>query len=92
MNPGESAEALEPEADKGDATNPKPGGRRAKEGDERLSVVTRVGAGLGARRAVLTIERDGRRRLVRYGKRKPLGRQRERRSANCASIRCSSQS
>ena len=98
MNPGEGAEVLELEADKGDAANPKPGGRRAKEGDERPSVVGKVGAatrvdgGLGARRAVLTMARDGRRRLVRYGKRKPLGRQRERLSANCASIRCSSQS
>ena len=89
---------LELEADNGDTTNPKPGGGCVKEGDERPSVVGRLGAatrvdgGLGTRRAVLTMERDGRRRLARYGKRMPLGRRRERLSANCASMRCSSQS
>ena len=54
----------------------------------------RVGEELaaGPRCAMLTIERDGRRRPVRYGKRNPLGRWRERLSANWASMRCSCQS
>jgi hypothetical protein len=64
----------------GAANSPNPGGGGRTDG------------GWGARRAVLTMERDGRRRPARYGKRKPLGSRRERLSANCASMRCSSQS
>ena len=96
--PGEGA--VGGEGGEGDATRPNPGGRSAMEGDsvevgEAGKVVeARVGEELaaGPRCAMLTIERDGSRRPVRYGKRNPLGRWRERLSANRASMRCSCQS